>query len=492
MQAPFATSLRRTALSSAFLAASWVLAGPGTALAQDQQPPPPMAAPPGPPMAPPPGPPPMVAPPPGPPVVAAAPPPPPGPPPGYFFDMSAIGKPWGEMLKSYGIYINGGFEENIFDYPSGGRKTGAEFQGEYTLGADLDMNRILGIPGAAIHISTDSRSGENPSRFDGSGITSTANYGPTASYRLGELSWDQTLFNDHVRILVGRIADNIDFSGSELYCLFLFSVCGNGPNAWYFNNNNPSYPVANWGGRITFKPSLTTYIRAGAYQETTIAGSRTHTGWPGESWDFGHNAGVFVPVEIGYKTNLDQDPFPRGINLGTYWDSSKFTEMETSLTKANRQAVYANVQQMVWRPDMSSPRGLTLFAAGLVDVKNEGPIADELVAGFSDKGLLPFRPVDTLNFSVIWWNWNSKWREAFFATNGVPLRKDEYLFELNYGFELAPGVELKPVVAYIVNPDYEFGLFIPTKHSSNAWIVGAQVSLAPNGAFGLPSFARTN
>ena len=142
-----------------------------------------------------------------------------------MFDMTGIGKPFGEMLKSYGIYINGGVYQNFYGY-FGGRKQGSAGQGEYTLGADLDLKQMFGIPGAAIHISTNSRSGENPSRFTGAGIVSTANYGPTASYRLGELSWDQDLFNDHVRILVGRIADNIDFAGSELYCRFLFSTCG--------------------------------------------------------------------------------------------------------------------------------------------------------------------------------------------------------------------------------------------------------------------------
>jgi porin len=457
MQAPSVRSLRCAALSSAFLATSWILGSPETALAQGQP---------------------------------AGPPPPP---PGYMFDMSTMGKAWGEMLKSYGIYLNGGFEENFYGVPSGGRKTGSFFQGEYTLGADLDMNHIAGIPGAAIHISTDGRSGPNPSRFYGSGIGSTANYGPEDLYRLGELSWDQTLFNDHVRILVGRLADNIDFSGSELYCLFLFSVCGNGPNAWYFNNANPSYPVSTWAGRVTIKPTLTTYIRAGAYQETSIQAAPNHGGWPGDNWDFGHNVGVFVPVEAGYKTNFNQDPYPRGINLGTYLDTSRFTEADTGFVKRNRQAVYANVQQMVWRPDMVTQRGVTLFAAGLVDTKNEGPIQDELVAGFSGKGLVPGRPIDTLQFSVIWWNWNNKWRDAFFTSNGVVLKKDEYAFELNYGFELAPGVELKPVVAYWVNPDFEFGLFNPTvKHNDHAWLLGAQISLAPNAAFGLPAFARTN
>jgi len=277
MQAPVVTRLRSVALGGAFLATSWILASPGTAHAQGQ-------------------------------------PPPAEPPPGYMFDMSGIGKPFGEMLKSYGIYLNGGAETNFFGY-IGGRKTGTQGQGEDTLGLDLDLKQMFGIPGAAIHISTDDRWGANPGRFVGGGIFSTANYGPQDNYRLGELSWDQDLFNDHVRILVGRIADNIDFSGSELYCRYLFSICGNLFNAWYFNDGNPSYPVATWGGRVTIKPSLTTYFRFGAYQETTVQAANAAFG---KSFDFGHNTGVFIPLEIGYKTGFDQDPFPRGFYIGCH------------------------------------------------------------------------------------------------------------------------------------------------------------------------------
>jgi porin len=426
----------------------------------------------------------------------AAPPPPPEPPPGYMFDLSGIGKPFGEILKSYGIYLNGGVYQNFFGF-IGGRKTGTEAQGEYTLGADLDLKQMFGIPGAAIHISTDERSGENPSRFTGAGIVSTANYGPTASYRLGELSWDQDLFNDHVRILVGRIADNIDFAGSELYCRFLFSTCGQ-VNAWYFNNANPSYPVANWGGRVTLKPSLTTYFRIGAYQETSVEGARNHAGWPGESWDFGHNIGVFIPVEIGYKTGFDQSPFPHGFDIGGYYDSSKFTPFNSApgKTKEGRSAIYFQGQQMIFRPNPSAQRGLTVFGEALLDTSSNGPVAEEFVGGFSWVGPFFGRPADQLNISANYWNFNRNVALASQKLSGFRMARSEWLLELNYAYQLAPGIAIQPVAAYVINPDSGLAaanLLMPNgRPSKNAWILGAQLSIGFNGAFGLPAFTRTN
>jgi len=491
MQASTVKRLRSAMMSGAFLAASWIMASPGTASAQ------------------------------GAPVGEA--------PPGYMFDMSMMGKSWGEMLKSYGIYLNGGSETNLFGWVAGGRKTGINMQGENTLGADLDMNRIAGIPGAAIHISTDERWGQNPGGFAGMGVLTTANYGPQDQYRLGELSWDQDLFNDHVRILVGRIADNIDFNTSGLNCRFLFDVCGNYSSMWYLTNGNPSYPVATWGGRVTIKPTLETYLRFGAYQETSVqasSGSGITGGRFWQSFDFGHNEGVFIPVEIGYKTNFDQDPFPRGVWAGGWYDSSTYSDPFGN-TKRGRSAVYFGAQQMIYRPNMKSQRGLTVFAEAMLGTSDLGPISHEITAGFSWVGPLWNRPADKLNFGAIYEGMNRSfqqaWRQgcvndlAYFpslnptglgraaamrvnnarASACNPFANSEWQIELNYTYALAPGVSLIPVVAYFINPDGGTtfpGLTIPptTTKFKNAWLVGAQLAIGLNGAFGLPAFVRTN
>lgn len=411
-------------------------------------------------------------------------------PPRYMFGMSTIGQSWGEMLKGYGIYLNGGAYQNFYHYFQG-RKTGSEGQGEDTFGADLDMGRIAGIAGAAIHISTDLRWGANPSDFTGAGIMNTANYGPNDSYRLAELSWGQSLLNDHVRVLVGRMPDNIDFAVSDIYCQFLFSTCGQ-VNSWYFDNSNPSYPVSNWGARVTLKPTLSSYFRSGIYRESTIQSAPNHFGWPGTSWGFGHTAGMFVPVEIGYNTNVDQDPLPRGFDIGGYYDSSRAID-PIGRIRQGRSALYLQAQQMVVRPDPSSRRGITVFAEAFFDTGGAGPIARQFVGGFSWTGPLRERPAEALNVSVNYWQWNRTWIQAFEAATGAPPSRSQWLLELNYGYQLAPGVELKPVVGYVINPDLEFGLATPTrKRVSSSWIVGAQLAVGFTGACGLPAFIRTN
>ena len=298
--------------------------------------------------------------------------------------MSGIGKPFGEMLKSYGIYLNGGAETNFFGY-IGGRKVRNAGPGRRHARrrprpeADVRHSRVeppsTSVPTTTVGARTPPAS---------SAVASSA---PQALWSPGQLSsWancrrDQDLLNDHIAQYhrVGRIADNIDFSGSELYCRYLFSICGNLFNAWYFNDNNPSYPVATWGGRVTIKPSLTTYFRFGAYQETSVQAANAAFG---KSFDFGHDVGVFIPVEIGYKTGFDQDPFPRGFYVGGRYDSSKFTDPMGKLDRG-RSAVYFGMQQMIFRPDMNSHRGVTVFGGAFLDTSNAGPVSTDISMGMS-------------------------------------------------------------------------------------------------------------
>lgn len=511
MQASTIIRVRGALMTGAFLAASWIMVSPGVAeaqqaapsagtigqpsavssgtqiqLAQQTTPPPP-------------------------PVVAPAPPPPPAAQPGYLFDMSSMGTSFGNMLKSYGIYLNGGSETNLFGWISGGRKTGVNMQGENTLGADFDMNHIAGIPGAAVHISVDERWGQNPGGFAGMANLTTANYGPQDNVRLGELSWDQDLANDHIRILVGRIADNIDFNTSEITCRFLFDICGNYSSMWYLTNNNPSYPVATWGGRMTVKPTLETYLRFGAYQETTAAaGLNTFS----QSFDFGHNTGVFIPVEMGYKTNGDQSPFPTGAYIGGWYDSSRYTDA-FGHSFQGRSAIYGEFQQMIYRPDPKGDRGLTLFGEAMIGTSDLGPISNNFTGGFSWVGPMASRPGDQLNLGFTYEGMNRSYQHAFQrgciadsayypGVTGLarsyacsPYASSNWIVELNYNYKLAPGISIIPAVAYFINPnpgDTFPGSSIPptTTHFKNAWMVGAQLAIGLNGAFGLPAFVRTD
>lgn len=411
--------------------------------------------------------------------------------PHYLFDLSHIGKKMGDTLKEHGVYINGGVYQNVFGY-FGGRMSGSEGQGQYNLGADFDLNQISGISGAAIHLRTDVRPGRNPAGYVGAGIFTTADYGPTVAYRLAELSWEQLLPKGHLDIMVGRISADMDFAASPIYCRFVFSTCGK-VNAWYFNSANPSNPVANWGGRVNISLKSATYFKVGAYQET--ANQTNNLGWPGPSWTFANDIGVFIPVEVGYETNFDTDPYPRHFDIGGYYDSSRYTN-PLGITRRGRSGFYLQGQQLILKPDAASHRGMTVFGEALIDTGFGGPVADQFVGGFSWLGPSASRPADSIQISTNYWLFNRDVAIASQRVSGLSMPVSQWQFELNYSYQLAPGISIQPAAGYVANPDG--GLAAANLFQSNgrppknSWIVGAQLSIGFNDAFGLPALARVS
>ena len=216
---------------------------------------------------------------------------------GYLFNIQ-LAQSLGQTLANAGVYIDGSYTNITLDNTSGGTRTGAIPNGDVVFGINLDMGKIAGIQGAQVHFYVDDRQGSNFGDYTGTGLVDTnQTYGPNAAFRLQELDWDQSLANDHIRLLVGRINDLGDFDTFDFACNFTDFTCAN--TAFFYNNNaNSAAPVSAWGGRITFKPTLSTYFRIAA-EAADGDGFYNHAN---EGWNLSmtHDNGVFVPVEVGY------------------------------------------------------------------------------------------------------------------------------------------------------------------------------------------------
>ena len=62
-----------------------------------------------------------------------------------------------------------------------------------------------------------------------------------------------------------------------------------------------------------------------------------------------------------------------------------------------------------------------------------------------------------LNASANYWSFNRNIAVAQQMATGFRMSRSEWLLELNYSYQLAPGVAIQPVVAYVINPDGGLG-----------------------------------
>ncbi len=118
--------------------------------------------------------------------------------------------------------------------------------------------------------------------------------------------------------------------------------------------------------------------------------------------------------------------------------------------------------------------------------------------GLVQHGPFPGRPNDTFGVPLTEFLFNGRAAGAVndrIAAAGLSgnIARTEQILELNYGFEFAPGIQIKPYTDFTFHPDQNlFDVSVPNPRVHYAWAVGAQLSVLFNQAFGLPSFFRAN
>ncbi|MEJ0093188.1 MAG: carbohydrate porin [Methylocella sp.] len=421
---------------------------------------------------------------------------------GYLFNLRPWGRDLGKTLADQGIYITGRTINEGYANISGGLQRGWLYQGYTSLGVDLDMNRIVGIPGGSVHILVDDLNGVPTEPFSGSAFAFNRVFSLNAALRLNEFSYEQSLFNDNLDVRVGRIPVGFDFDYSDLYCQFINGLCAL-PGAYAFDKGSPSYLTASWAAVTKVRLPYSFYFNVGVYEDEPLLNSIHHDDWPGEDWDFNKGTGVTIPMQFGYRTTFKNDPYPRAFDIGGFIDTGTYSDPLLNAAGKNRivsggaarvdqgrSGLWLQGQQVVWRPDMTNERALYLFGGANFTTSGEPSIASAFFVGLSMKGLLASRPNDSINFEAQWINLNPLLTTAIDSslrlqhTNQTVSSSEEFI-EVNYGLQLAPGINFKPFLQYIWNPD-QSGLAKPSPSLTHTFFVGAAVSVFWADAFGLP------
>ncbi len=389
---------------------------------------------------------------------------------GPFAGVTALG----QTLKNDGIYLQLGYTQIVASLVSGGLQTGTFPTGELYFGTILDLQTILGIPGASFHITFDERSGYAVNANVGTQGPLNENSGPTRSTRLAEFFWEQAFLDDRIDIRVGRTNPTLDFFTSDFACQFVASVVCAQPGSFYFSNNSIGYPVSSWGGFVNVVPAPNVYVRTGVYDDDTSQAQPNQNGF---TWNVSGSVGVFIPVEAGYQTNFTTALLPSHYSVGFYWDNSTYTQPGAS-QKNGRTADFFQAEQTVWRPDQNTNQSLTLFAGGMI-YNGNAPYWSQYYGGLLDRAPFgPARPLDTIGFIASYYANNQ---------NEHPNKATQWIYELNYGIGIIPGLTFQPYVQYVVNPN-NFLAPVGSKQPSNAWVVGFQAALDLAAVFKFPVF----
>lgn len=369
---------------------------------------------------------------------------------------------------------------------SGGKSQGADFAGQILLGADFDMATLAGVGGMTIHLDATNRQGRNLAVDHIGNSTSVQEIYGGQNTRLARFTVEQSFLDGRLVVEAGRTVANISFLGSDLCQNFqLNAACGN-PTFVFRTSSFTWWPVSSWGAHAQAWLTPEIYVHAGAYE---VNPNHARNSDNGLTWSTDGATGAVAPFALGYTTTFANDSLPRRYEIGGWYDSASYSDPlhdasgndavlsgQPYATRAGRSGVFARFEQMIWRPDSQSQRGLTLFGVAMTGTSGQ-LIEDRLLElGFVQRGTFTGRDQDTIGFVVNDQTYSGaalrNLREARAAAggSGTPPR-DQVMMELSYGIQAAQAVRIQPNVQYVIHPD-QFNDPARLRDLPDAFIVG--------------------
>lgn len=305
------------------------------------------------------------------------------------------------------------------------------------------------------------------------------------STRLWELWYQQTLGNTGWDVKIGQISLDQEFITSSNSLLFLNTMMG-----WPLipaedmYGGGPAYPLSSLGVRLhgQVMPNVTGLI--GVFDDNPPGGpfydDDALRGPEAYGVRFSLNTGALVVGELQYALNpppTDPKIKPTGLagtyKLGFWYDTAPFPDkrydsdgLPLAVTDGSPRLDFGNYgfygifDQVIWQPDLSAPRALSVFARLM-----GAPLNDRNLISFSVNGGVtlkaPFqgRDGDIVGLGFGYGLFSSGARgfdadTAAIAPAGTlsPIKTSETFIETFYTINLATWWQLTPDFQYIFNP----------------------------------------
>jgi porin len=387
---------------------------------------------------------------------------------------------WGGLrtkLEAEGFHLRAHYLSETAGNPSGGLRQGTQYAQQVDFGADLDLGKLADLKGGQVHITFTDRAGKSLAAEDvGNLISEQEIFGGGQNFRLAELSYQQSLFDDSVEAKVGWIHTTDDFATSPIYCYFQNNgFCGQ-PAGIAIDSGVTTFPVASWGGVVKLHPQPEIYLQAGAYEVNPSLNNTSN----GFKMNTAGATGVVVPVEAGWRPLVGSEKLPGNYKIGAYYDNSTVPDLGSPLsgpasTMSGRWGLYLLVDQMLFRESPGSERGLTAFGVFLYADPSTALLQYYWEAGLLYHGTFPGRDLDTIGLAVNQSRISNRLVAAQNTQNGimpgsVAVQSAETDIELNYRAQVTPWFSLMPNIQYVIKPN-------ATPTIPNAFVLGLQAGL---------------
>lgn len=371
-------------------------------------------------------------------------------------DLGGV-RPW---LEARGIVVESSLVADLSKNISGGVNPAGTFRHLFGIGLTFNLDAIAGLEGGSVFIDLKTREGQDGSVETGD-LQAYSNIDAPDFTVIYEAWYQQRLFDDALRIKLGKIDANTEFGYVDFGGEFIHSSPGLSPTGFV----TPQYPETAVGVMAFYEAmpqgdaAIGWTLGGGLFDGSVAEGFRT--GALGPSNFFGDPADLYMVGEVGACWRLGNGTLPGRAAAGAWHHTGGFARFDGG-TESRTDGGYVVLDQLVYKEkaDAGDEQGVGLFAQfGWAD-GSVAAIKEHVGLGFQWSGMLPGRERDV-------WGLMGSWVELSDAPGAGFTDHAEVAIEWFYKYQATAFVSLKPDVQYIVDPG-GVGL-------TNAWVVTLRV-----------------
>jgi porin len=386
-------------------------------------------------------------------------------------------------LSKYGISLSILETSELLGNLTGGKQTGADYDGLTQIDLQADTQRAFHHHGGTFNISALQVHGTNLSADNLLSLQTSSGIESDRSTRLWEFWYDQKLLDcDNLDIKIGQQSLDQEYMVSQNADLFVNTMFGWAmvPSA-DLPGGGPAYPLSDLGVRAAYRPNTSTNILAGIYTGSpTPNNSEDPQKANANGLSFPVNSGALMIAEaqfvypgLGAMVSAGRAPLPRVIKLGAWYDNEKFADQRFGtdglslassssngipISRTGDYSVYGTVDQMVWHSEDDYERSLNFFGRFMAAPQEDRNLVDYSTnIGLTLTDPFEGRDDDSVGLAFGFAKVGDAASEldkdtANLTQSYYPTRTSETFIEATYEYEVYPWFRLQPDAQYIINP----------------------------------------
>lgn len=423
----------------------------------------------------------------------------------HWWNGESAGGSWSGLrpvMEDGGIQIFGGYTAEVWGNTTGGLKQGTLYTGLLDFGVNLDLEELVGWPGASVSTTWLWLSGRDASEDLAGNFLTISNIAGFNTFRMLELWFQQNTLDDIISLRLGQLTADSEFVISDYAGTFI-----NGTFGWpaFMSTNlpagGPGSPMGTLGARLALNPVDWFTFQSAVFQGNVYDEDVNRHGF---RWRLdGENGLLFLnEAQVRWNHRDEETGLPGQAKTGMWIQTGELADILAESTSSGNYGWYFIVDQMLYREPSTknhvlagtskggksvaagkesksfktpvmpgkSDQGLGWFGRIAFTKEDRNFVSFYFDTGLTYKGLIPSRDQDTLGMAFAYAQLGNSARNMLIDDGSIGVGA-EMVLEVTYQSQVTPWLTIQPDLQYIINPG-------GTRDLNNALVIGGQASVS--------------